>query len=239
MFWPIGGAPSGIYKVYVDFYAQCANRGPNFTVTAKYCGKVDVFEGSFNPGTDTSGGEGAGVFVTSFNVGGCGRTARGKVRYEDRTFDKLGFGAWSWQSLQGAHVELRHIQTGAVIGWGTTDRNGNYEIGFPRTGRARVHRRWCRRARARSRGCATSRCSTTPKFKRLYEVTSPPVIVYPDLDEYPLDVDITEEKKAGAFNIFDTLRKAYDGVRLQSGRQLGKLTAFWASPARTRPTRSM
>jgi len=235
VFWPQGGAPSGIYRVYVDFYEQCGIRGPSYTVTAKYCGKVEVFEGQFNPNSDTGGGLGAGVFVASFNVGGCGRTARGKVRYEDRTFDKLGFGAWSWQTLSNAHVELRHIQTGAVIGSGTTDRNGNYEIGFPATGvpgfivavQART---------SPEQSLREIEVLDHPKFKRLYEVTSPPLIVYPDTEEVVQDMDISEDHKAGAFNVFDTLRKAYDGVRLQSGRQLGKLRAFWATGSDTTDT---
>lgn len=235
VFWPVGGAPSGLYRVYVDFYEQCGVRGPSYTVTAKYCGKVEVFEGNFNPNTDTGGGLGAGVFVTSFNVGGCGRVARGKVRYEDRTFDKLGFGAWSWQTLSNAHVELRHLQTGEVIGSGTTDRNGNYEIGFPATGIPG----FIVAVQARTSPDQTLReieVLDHPKFKRLYEITSPPIIVYPDTEEIVQDVDITEDHKAGAFNVFDTLRKAYDGVRLQSGRTLGKLRAFWATGSDTTDT---
>ncbi|MFO0744579.1 MAG: hypothetical protein U1F43_02760 [Myxococcota bacterium] len=227
--------PSGTYRVYVDFYEDCSNVGANYAVTVTYCGKSDVFEGRFNAGSDDSGGAFSGRFITTFDPGACARTARGKVRYQDRTFDKTGFGAYSWQTLEGAHVELRHIQTGAVIGSGTTDRNGNYAIGFPATGvpgfivavQARTDP---------AEGLRDIEVLDHPKFKKLYEVTSSPIIIFPDTEDIVQDVDITTELKAGAFNVFDVLRHAYDGVRLQNGRELGHLRAFWATGADTTDT---
>lgn len=227
--------PEGIYRVYVDFYEDCSTIGANYAVTVTYCDKSDVFEGHFTPGADDFGGAFSGRFITSFDPGACARTARGKIRYEDRTFDKTGFGAYSWQTLEGAHVELRHIQTGAVIGTGVTDRNGNYAIGFPATGvpgfivavQARTDP---------AEGLRDIEVLDHPKFKRLYEVTSAPIIVYPDTEDVVQDIDITQELKAGAFNVFDVLRHGYDGVRLQNGRELGHLRAFWATGADTTDT---
>jgi len=236
VFWPEGDAPTGTYRVYVDYYEQCVSSVPtHYTVTVTYCNRIETYDGVFNSGTDDGGGALSGRHIIDFDVGQCSRTARGKVRYQDRTFDKTGFGAYSWQTLEGARVELRHLQTQQVVAAGTTDRDGNYEIGFPSTNIPGLVVAVLARTDPEI-GLRDIQVYDHPKFDKLYEVTSNPIILYPDTVDVVQDVDIRVDQFAGAFNIFDTLRKAYDGVRLQNGRELGELKAYWKTGTDTTDT---
>jgi hypothetical protein len=156
------------------------------------------------------------------------------VRYQDRTFDRTGFGAHQWHILEGAVVELRRLQTNQVIGTGVTDRNGYYQIPFPADIPGFVVA-----VKAQSdpeEGLRDIKVFDHPKFKRLYEVTSPPIIVTPVQETVIQDIDISVEQRAGAFNVFDVLREGYDLVRLVNGRELGELRAFWMTGADTTDT---
>ncbi|MBI5529344.1 MAG: hypothetical protein HY897_23715 [Deltaproteobacteria bacterium] len=53
IFWPAGGAPSGVYVVNVVMYANCGVEEPTrFRVTVTRAGGVDSFEGAFCPNQD-------------------------------------------------------------------------------------------------------------------------------------------------------------------------------------------
>ncbi len=233
IFWPPGAAPEGIYTVRANFYSDCCSCGANYTATISYCGKTEVYEGKFLPDTDTPGGSGEGRVVARFDNRNCSRTVTGRVRYQDRTFDKGGFGGLQWRTLEGLVVELRRIQTNEVIGTGTTDRNGVYRIPFPEVPGLVVA---VKAQTDPEEGLRDIKVFDHPKFKRLYEVTSAPIILYPNQDVVEQDMDITVEQKAGAFNILDVMRRGYDLVRLAAGSELGELRAFWATGADTTDT---
>lgn len=235
VFWPEGSAPPGEYIVRVDFYEDCCTCGANYVATVNYCGKSEVYTGTFEPGTDDSGSAYDGRIIARFNNGGCQRFVRGRVRYEDRTFDRTGFGAYTWRTLEGAVVEIKRLQTNELLGTTTTDRNGNYAVpianldvpGFIVSVKA---------ATDPTEGLRNIQVFDHPKFKRLYTIASPPVIMDDTKEDIVQDLDITVAQHAGAFNIFDTLRRAYDRVRLMAGRSLGELRAFWMTGTDTTDT---
>ncbi len=235
VFWPPGAAPEGIYTVKVDYWSNCSvAENTNFVVTINYCGKTEVYEDFFTASQADGGGAGSGRFIARFDNRLCSRTATGRVRYQDRTFDRTGFGAHQWHILEGAVVELRRLQTNEVIGSGVTDRNGYYSIPFPADIPGFVVA-----VRAQSdpaEGLRDIKVYDHPKFKRLYEVTSAPIIITPVQETVIQDIDISVEQKAGAFNVFDVLREGYDLVRLANGEELGELRAFWMTGADTTDT---
>jgi hypothetical protein len=233
VFWPPGAAPEGVYTVRANFYSDCCSCGANYTATVSYCGKTEVYEGKFTPDADTPGGSGMGTVVARFDNRNCSRTVTGRVRYQDRTFDKQGFGGLQWRTLEGLVVELRRIQTNEVIGTGTTDRNGVYRIPFPEVPGLVVA---VKAQTDPKEGLRDIKVYDHPKFKRLYEVTSPPIILYPNQEVVEQNMDITIDQKAGAFNILDVMRRGYDLVRLAAGKELGELRAFWATGADTTDT---
>lgn len=235
VFWPPGAAPEGVYNVMVDYWSDCSVADDtNYVVTINYCGKTEVYEGSFTADQDDGGGAGSGRFVARFDNRQCSRTATGRVRYQDRTFDRTGFGAAQWHILEGAYVELRRLQTNEVIGHGVTDRNGFYSIPFPAGIPGFIVAVQAQSDPAE--GLRDIKVYDHPKFKRLYEVTSPPIILSPVQEEVIQDIDISIDQKSGAFNVFDVLRKGYDLVRLSNGRALGELRAFWMTGADTTDT---
>lgn len=235
VFWPPGAAPEGTYTVKVDYWSDCGvSDDTNFVVTINYCGKTEVHEGFFTQSQADGGGAGSGRFVARFDNRLCSRVATGRVRYQDRTFDRTGFGAHQWRILEGAVVELRRLQTNEVIGSGVTDRDGYYRIPFPADIPGFVVA-----VKAQSdpdEGLRDIKVFDHPKFKRLYEVTSPPIIITPVQETVNQDMDISVEQKSGAFNVFDVLREGYDLVRLANGRELGELRAFWMTGADTTDT---
>jgi uncharacterized protein YfaP (DUF2135 family) len=72
IFWPVGGAPTGTYTVYVDNFSDCGGGGVgDFTVTTEVDGVVTVFPEN-NPTVQfcSTGGCGAGsccTLITSFS----------------------------------------------------------------------------------------------------------------------------------------------------------------------------
>jgi len=235
VFWPPGAAPEGVYTVKVDYWSNCGvSANTNFAVTINYCGKTEVYEDFFTAAQDDEGGSGSGRFIARFDNRLCSRNATGRVRYQDRTFDRTGFGALQWHLLEGVVVELRRLQTNEIVGSGVTDRNGFYNIPFPSDIPGFIVA-----VRAQSdpaEGLRDIKVFDHPKFKRLYEVTSPPIILTPVDEVIVQDIDISIDQKAGAFNVFDVLREGYDLVRLQTGRELGELRAFWMTGADTTDT---
>lgn len=235
VFWPPGAAPEGQYTVKVDYWSACSvTARTNYTVTVNYCGKTEVYEGNFTQGQASGGGAGSGRFVARFDNRQCSRTAVGRVRYQDRTFDRTGFGAAQWKQLEGVVVELRRLQTNEVIGTGVTDRDGNYAIPFPADIPGFVVA--VKAMSDPNEGLRDIKVYDHPKFKKLYEVTSAPIILLPNVTIVTQNVDISTEQKSGAFNVFDVLRKGYDLVRLSNGRVLGELRGFWATGSDTTDT---
>jgi len=244
VFWPPGAAPEGVYSVKVDYWSNCpTNNGTlgwnasgttNFAVTINYCGKTEVYEDFFTASQADQGGNGSGRFIARFDNRLCSRNATGRVRYQDRTFDRTGFGALQWHLLEGVVVELRRLQTNEVVGTGVTDRNGYYNIPFPSNIPGFIVA-----VRAQSdpaEGLRDIKVYDHPKFKKLYEVTSPPIILTPVDEVIVQDIDISIDQNSGAFNVFDVLREGYDLVRLSNGKELGELRAFWKTGADTTDT---
>jgi hypothetical protein len=65
IYWPVGGAPVGLYVVKVNYYADCSSSvttGPvGWTITTKVKGKVSTFSGTLSS-------VGVTMTVTTFNV---------------------------------------------------------------------------------------------------------------------------------------------------------------------------
>lgn len=244
IYWPPGVAPEGQYSVMVNNYSACQTP-VNYTVTVNYCGKTETYEGTFTGSDSNSTGHpdpsqngpaasaGRAQVVARFSNVNCSRLATGRIRYQDRTFDKNGFGGLQWRTLEGVLVELRRLQSGEVIGTGVTDRNGNYRIPFPEVPGFIVA---VKAQTDPDEGLRDIKVYDHPKFNRLYEVTTPPVILYPNQEVVVQDVDIAIDSKAGAFNILDVMRRGYDIVRLNTGRELGLLRGFWATGTDTTDT---
>jgi hypothetical protein len=92
--WPVGGAPSGSYRVLVDYWSNCGVAATEYTVTVNVKGQAPAtFTGSFT-GEGDQGGFGAGVPITTFSsVGTSAKRSReigtievgpvpGAIRYE-------------------------------------------------------------------------------------------------------------------------------------------------------------
>jgi len=243
VFWPEGGAPPGTYVAKINrFSDSCCQStcsgGHNYTMTINYCGRTEVYEGRIPYGqSTTSSGAGSnnGIIVATIDNRNCALTAQGRVRYQDRVFDQTGFGAYRWKSVEGAFVELRELGTNVVLGTGVTDAKGDYLIPFSTSAAGYLVAVKTRTNEAD--GLRDIKLYDHPKFKRIYEVTSAPVILIGNDDDVIIqDVDITVNRAAGAFNIFDILRQSYDQVRLATGRDLGELRAFWATGTDTTDT---
>lgn len=234
VFWPPGQAPNGTFIVRVDFWEDCVQQGPNYTVTLHYCGDIEVIEGHFAPGTDDGGGAGSGVTVAQFSNENCGRILRGTVRYEDRTFDETGFTAATWKPVRYAQVEVRRLDGGGLLATGYTDRWGRYEIQFNNKLTPGIYL-VVKSVTNIEEGLRKITVMNHPKFKQIYSVVSPSIDE--SLTEFPeLDFDIPEVIGAGAFNILDVTGMGYDMVRLMTGRNLGDLFVFWATGADTTDT---
>ena len=79
--WPTGHAPSGTYRVAVDYWSNCTAAATAYTVTVNQKGRAPMtFTGNFT-GTGDLGGFGAGVPITTFGDGGA------RVQREIGTFD--------------------------------------------------------------------------------------------------------------------------------------------------------
>jgi len=234
IFWPQDQAPTGTYTVRVDFWEDCWGDGANYTVTIHYCGKVETFDGAFAPYTDDMGGEGDGVTVATFSNESCGRLLRGRVRYEDRAFDRWGFRARTWRPARHAQVELYAAATDALLGTAWTDRFGRYELTYASPTSPGVYIKILTRT-DEAAGLRDIRLYNHPKFKQVYTMKTETFDEH--LSDWPIhDVDIPEEDFAGAFNIFDTLTDGHDLIRLMTGRHLGLLEAYWATGADTTDT---
>ena len=240
IFWPQGAAPPGTYIVRVDFYMDCMEEcgwgycGAKYTVTVNSCGNTEVFDGSFAPGSDDAGGQGDGVTVTSFSNENCGRILRGRLRYEDKTFDQYGFLAATWKPIRHAVVEVHRKSDNELLATGSTDRFGNYELQF---------------SNGKDPGIYLVVKSTTdltepprqivvknhPKFNLVYSVSSPSIDE--NESENPvIDFDIPELVAGGAFNILDKAVDGYDLIRLMTGKDLGELHIYWATGSDTTDT---
>ena len=234
IYWPDGQAPEGTYIVRVDFYDDCCYCGAQYTVTIHYCGDMEIYEGSFNPGTDDSGGEGDGVTVATFSNGNCGRVLRGRVRYEDKSFDRNGFAGSTWKPVRHATVEVHRAEDAELLATGWTDRFGNYEIQFSNKQEPGIYL-VVRSETNIDEGLRKLTVMNHPKFKVVYSVSS--ASIDETLEEFPvLDFDIPEVVGAGAFNIMDVLIAGYDLIRLMTGKDLGWLHSYWATGADTTDT---
>lgn len=235
VYWPTGQAPIGTYVVRVNHWSDCSGNNTNWTLTVNVCGRTEIYEGYFAAGTSSGGGLGSGAVVATISNAQCQTLVRGRVRYEDRTFDETGFGARSWLPVRNAVVELRRLSDASVLGQATTDRAGDYELQFTNDGPPGLVLVVKARTDAEE-GLRDIEVLDHPKFKRLYEVSTPPILLNPNQEVVIQDLDIGVGLNAGAFNIFDVLQRGYDLVRRMTGGELGELTAFWATGSDTTET---
>jgi len=235
VFWPAGQAPVGNYTVRVNHWSNCSAGTTNWSVTVNACGRTEVFEGGFLGGTATGGGSGAGQVVTTFSNANCQTSVRGRVRYQDRPFNERGFGALTWRPVRNAVVELRRIADGEVLGSATTSQSGDYDIRFTNDGPPGLVI-VVKAMTDPEEGLRDIVVLDHPKFSKLYEVSSPPVVFDPGQEERIVDIDIPIELNAGAFNIFDVFQEGYDLIRRMTGRELGSLVGFWATGTDTTET---
>jgi uncharacterized protein YfaP (DUF2135 family) len=235
IYWPPGEAPIGTYTVGVDWWSDCDNQPANYVVTINVCGRVETYEGHFDAGTSDGGGQGFTHLITTFSNAVCQSTVRGRVRYEDRTFDRDGFGARAWSPVRNSLIELRRLSNGEVLGTAATDRNGNYEVQFTNDGPPGLVI-VVRSQTDADEGLRDIQVQNHPKFKKIYEVSSPPIVFDPGQEVVVQDIDITVDLNAGAFNVFDVLQRGYDLVRRMTGEDLGGLIAFWATGTDTTDT---
>ncbi len=241
VFWPTNGAPPGIYEARIVTYSDdcCASsgcrQGHGYTLTVNYCGRTEVYSGVL-PFLGRSGASNdEAVRIARIDNRGCDRVATGRIRFQDKVFDENGFGAFRWKSVEGAVVELREIGTNMVLGTGVTDARGHYFVRYATQAPGYIVA--VRTRTSEDEGLRNIQLFDHPKFKRIYEVTSPPVLLLdPDAETTVQDIDITVERNAGAFNIFDILRQGWDQVRLTTGRTLPELRAFWATGTDTTDT---
>ncbi len=234
IFWPLGQAPTGTFIVRVDFYSDCSMQGVNYTTTIHYCGNVEVYDGTFAPGTDDSGGSGSGVEVATFNNENCGRLLRGTIRYEDRTFDRWGFRGKTWSPARYAELELYRSSDDTLLGTGWTDRFGRYELSFDNNGQPGVYLKILSKTNHEN-GLRPITIFNHPKFKQVYSVTS--FEIDENETDYPiLDFDIPAEVGAGAFNILDVLVDGSDLTRRMTGKDMGAIGAYWATGTDTTDT---
>jgi len=240
VFWPTGQAPLGTYKVRVDFYDDCgdglfgAGLPASYTVTLRYCGKIELVSGSFAAGSDDAGGGGDGVEVATFSNESCGRVLRGDLRFQDHVIDRSGTGARRWRPVRFATVEVVRAADDTVLATTTTDRRGHYEAFFSNTGAPGVYLR-ASTVTSYDDGLRKIKVMNHPKFKKVYAVTSAP-LDETLTDEPVLDLDIPETSSAGAFNILDVVSDGYDTLRLMTGTDLGELAVYWATGADTTDT---
>ncbi|MBM4372225.1 MAG: hypothetical protein FJ098_11255, partial [Deltaproteobacteria bacterium] len=189
---------------------------------------------TFAPGTDDSGGAGSGVTVATFNNENCGRLLRGTVRFEDRTFDRWGFRASTWKPARYAQIELYRADGNALLATGWTDRFGRYELAFDNNGQPGVYLKIVSKTNDQN-GLRPITVYNHPKFKQVYKVSS--FTVDENETEYPvLDFDIPAEVGAGAFNILDVLVDGSDLTRRMTGKDLGMISAYWATGTDTTDT---
>jgi hypothetical protein len=239
VFWSRGAAPKGEYIVRVDFYKDCGDPdgyGANYVVTMNYCGEAQVVEGFLPPDTDDQGGAGSGIEVGRFDITRCQNVARGRVRYEDRAFDRWGFAARGWKPVRYATVELRRLSDDEVLGTSRTGRDGRYQVQFANDGPPGVYLVVKSTANLEE-GSRRIEVRNHPKFQEIYEASSPPVFENEHDDEFiEIDLDITETLSSGAFNIFDVVINGHDRVRRMTGRDLEPLVVFWATGADTTDT---
>lgn len=239
-FWPAGSAPLGTYTVRVDYYDDCGGlfggggHEANYTVTMNYCGLVDTVDGHFNAGSDDGGGAGDGVTVATFNNESCGRIMSGRVRYQDKPFDRNGFSGQRWSPVRFAKVQVIRRSDDAVLGTAYTNRFGDYEIQFNNHSTPGIFLR-VQPQTDLDEALRQVVVMNHPKFKAVYKVDSDPIEEGP-AENPVLDLDITEEDSAGAFNIFDSVVEGYDSIRLMTGRNLGLLNVYWATGADTTDT---
>lgn len=235
IFWPQGQAPAGQYEVRTNFWSDCSCCDANWTVTLTYCGKTEVIPGYYAQGTDTGGGSGAGQLIGTFSNESCVRVVRGRVRYQDRTFDERGFGPTTWRPVRHAVVELRDLTNQQLVATATTDPNGVYEIGYTDEGHSGTLFVEVKTQTSAEEGLRDIVVMDHPKFKKVYKVGTPP-IVDTGADIITHDVDISVDLDAGAFNIFDVITGGYDLIRRMTGKDLGGLSAFWATGSDTTDT---
>jgi hypothetical protein len=76
--WPIGGAPSGTYRVLVDYWSNCETASTDYTVTVNVKGRAaETFTGTFT-GEGDRGGAGDGTPITTFASGTARSTSSGR-----------------------------------------------------------------------------------------------------------------------------------------------------------------
>lgn len=238
VFWPEFEAPLGTYIVRVDYYDDCGIFGPgkdtNATVTIHYCGFVEVYEQFFAKGSDDGGGAGDGKTIAEFNNEQCGRILRGRVRYQDRTFDARGFQAAVWKPVRFATIEVHRKSDDQLIGTGYTDRMGDYEARFNNVGAGEIYVKVTSITNLED-GLRAIQVMNHPKFQQIYSVSSASLDA--ESQDVPVvNIDITEADGAGAFNIFDVVSGGYDLIRLMTGQNLGQLNVYWATGADTTST---
>ena len=242
VFYPTGSAPAGLYEVQVVTYGDnccpsgTCSAGHPYTLTINACGRTETLTGTLPFQNRRSAAVSEAVTIAQVDNSRCDRLATGQIRYEDKPFDARGFGDSRWQQVAGVVVELREAATGAVLAAGVTDLNGDYMIRFASEAPAYVVA--VRTETSAEEGLRRIRVMNHPKFKRVHEVVSAPVTLSDDARAPSvLDLDIPIADGAGAFNIFDTSRAAWDAVRLATGRNPPDLRVFWATGTDTTETR--
>lgn len=233
-FWPPGAAPEGTYIVRADYFSNCSGLSANYTATINYCGITEVVTGSFSPGDADSGGAGDGLTIATFENFNCSNTIRGLARYQDRTFDRTGFKASTYRPIRYAVVELERVADGVVVATTQTDRFGRYEIFYASTTAEALQVNVWSRTNPDD-GLRDIVVADHPKFKSTYQASSDPFTQEPGLDRV-VDIDVPEDGKSGAFNIFDVIVDGHDLIRRMSGKHLGEIRAFWRTSSDTTDT---
>ncbi len=242
VFFQAGTAPPGLYEAFIVPYNDtcCAatgcTTGHPYTLTINYCGRTETRSGLLPYLNRSSVPFAEAISVARVDNRSCDRTAAGRVRYEDRPLAARGFGDSRWQAVAGAVVELRELGTNAVLATGVTDARGDYLLRFATEAPGYVVA--VRTETSTDEGLRRIKVMNHPKFKRVYEAVSGPVLLPSEVDAVSIrDLDIPAERFAGAFNIFDVLRASWDDLRRATGRNPPDLRVFWATGSDTTDTR--
>jgi len=160
-------------------------------------------------------------------------SVEGRFLFEDRELDETGFTGVTWMApVRWADVEFYDVDMGQVLGTGSTDETGRFQI--------LVSDEMIRNVSVRARTTSQYRASlfnvsvlTLPRFgAQPYEVSSPVFrdhVPGTDLDFTADPVNATKETVGGPFHIFDLARSAEGYVEnLTSAYPPTNLTVHWS-----------
>jgi len=136
--WPNASAkpPKGTYIVRADYYESCSGLAPAYQVTVNNCGNVSQFTGSFAANADDGGSAGAGFTVSTFQFNPCGAAeVSGLATYDDLAQTPTGLATTPTEMpVRYADVEVHRVSDDTVLGTGTTDGAGSFDVTFTNTG---------------------------------------------------------------------------------------------------------